>query len=102
MTPTTNLEPAILAVGCELELAPNPLFFAPRYNTSKYIFYKDFRVFSLRAKRKFIRVLGRVQILILAKNLDPSFPPLRVKKWTSPLAVLQHLRPIHQDVPQNL
>ena len=55
MVPWTNLEPAILVVGCELELAPNPFFFAPRYEQ----FF-------------FIRVLGRAQILILAINLDPQ------------------------------
>ena len=55
MVPWTNLEPATLAVGCELELAPNPFFFAPRYE-----------------QKEITRVLGRVQILILARNLDPQ------------------------------
>ena len=50
MTPTTNLELAILAVGCKLELV------------LKWGFGGN--------AKNLMRGLGRVQILILAKNLD--------------------------------
>ena len=52
MTPTTNLEPAIMAVGCELELVLKCGF--------------------MGQQKDLMSVLGQAQILILAKNLDPQ------------------------------
>ena len=52
MTPTANLEPAILAVGCELELAlKGPYFFACREEQNQ-ILYRVFRVSLLVARSK--------------------------------------------------
>ena len=64
MVPWTNLEPAILVVGCELELAPKPsLFF--RYEQKR--FYKGFRVFLLLAMSKTENYKG----FRASSNLDP-------------------------------
>ena len=54
MTPTANLEPAILAVGCELELALKGIFLACREEQRKN--YRVFRVLLLVAKSKRIFV----------------------------------------------
>ena len=46
ITPTTNLELAILAGGCELELAlfgPKVFFFAPRHEQKKILINESFR-----------------------------------------------------------